>query len=118
MLMLIGALLWIPVFAQDVTQPETAMGFGTFAAMVAIIPFVTEIFKKIPNLPGLVIQILSWVIGVVLSLIGWKFNIGFLAGLTWYIALLYGIAAGLVANGVFDTGIINWILGIFGMKQE
>ena len=107
-----------PAFAQDTGQPDVAMGFGSFAALVAIIPFLTELFKKIPGIPSLVVQIISWLLGVILALIGWKFNLGFLEGLTWWVAALYGAGAGLVANGVFDTGVIDWILGIFGKNKE
>ena len=115
-----AAFLFIPAFAQDVGDPgagAVGMGFGSLAAMVAIIPFVTEIIKKgIPNAPPLVFQIISWVIGFILALIGWHFKIGFLAGTEWYIALLYGLGAGLIANGIFDTGIINGIFGFFSKE--
>ena len=118
--MLFAALVCIPVIAQDVSYspPGVEMGFGTFAALVAIIPFVVELFKKIPGVSGLVIQIVSWITGIALCLAGWKFHLGFLSGVQWYVAVLYGVGAGLVANGIFDTGLINWILGIFGKKNE
>ena len=119
MVMLIGAFVCVPVIAQDVVTPTNGvvMGFETFAALVAIIPFLTELLKKIPGVSGIVIQIVSWALGVLLALVGWKFNLGFLSGIPWYIATLYGIGAGLVANGIFDTGIITWILGLFGKSK-
>ena len=107
----------IPVFAQDIIgsdPPDVVdVGFGTFAAFVAIIPFVVELFKKIPGVSGVIVQIVSWLTGVVLALIGWHFNLGFLADGTWYMAVLYGIGGGLAANGIFDTGIITWVLSLF-----
>ena len=120
-MLFVALFLFIPVaFAQDVGDPVEVltMGFGSFAAMVAIIPFVTQLIKKaIPNAPSLVFQVISWGIGFVLALIGWYFNLGFLAGIEWYIALLYGLGAGLISNGIFDTGIINAIFGFFIKKE-
>ena len=123
--MLVAAFVFIPVaFAQDVGDPvdSAGMGFESFSALVAltamIIPFVVELFKLIPGLPSIVKQILSWLIGVLAAFAGWQLNLGFLGGLDWYIALLYGFGAGLIANGVFDTGIVTYILGIFGIKGD
>ncbi|MDR1370980.1 MAG: hypothetical protein LBJ72_12795 [Dysgonamonadaceae bacterium] len=117
-------LLVAPVaIAQDVVNEnptaEYSAGFETFAALVAIIPFVTEIFKKlIPNASSLGKQVFSWIIGLVIAAFGWVFNLGFLADLTWYIALLYGAGASLAANGIFDTGLITWLVGLISNKNK
>ncbi|MDR1370829.1 MAG: hypothetical protein LBJ72_12005 [Dysgonamonadaceae bacterium] len=113
----------VAAIAQDVTndspQTEYSAGFETFAALVAIIPLVTEIFKKlIPNASSLGKQVFSWIIGAVIAAFGWVFNLGFLADLTWYIALLYGAGASLAANGVFDTGLISWLVGLVSNKNK
>ena len=118
----------VMVFAQDVgaetptevvTNPlDFTLIFGTFAALVAAIPFVVELIKKlIPNASSGAIQIVSWLTGVVVTMFGWFFHLGFLADLTWYIALLYGLGASLAANGVFDTGIITQIISFFFKKK-
>lgn len=93
--------------------------FQTFAALVAFIPMCVGVFKKIfvDGTHSLIIQIFSWCVGIVISMIGWGLHLGFLAGLTWYIALAYGFAASLAANGVADTGIIQAILAIFIPKK-
>ena len=124
MCVLFTALVCAPVaFAQDVGDPveSAGMGFESFSALVAltamIIPFFVEIFTKlIPGLPSLVKQIISWLIGVLAAAVGQQLNLGFLGGLSWYIALLYGLGAGLVANGVFDTGIVTFIFEKLGLK--
>jgi len=116
------ALAFAPVaFAQDSGEnPAAGMGFETFSALVAltamIIPFVVEIFKLIPGLPSLAKQIVSWLIGVLAAYLGWQLKLGFLGDLSWYVALLYGLGAGLIANGVFDTGIVTFILETLGLK--
>ena len=122
-------LLFAPVvtFAQD-TGAETptevvnpldfTLIFGTFAALAAAIPFFVQAIKRlIPNASSLVIQIVSWFTGIAITMFGWLFNLGFLADLTWYIALLYGLGASLAANGVFDTGIITQIISFFFKKK-
>ena len=37
---------------------------------------------------------------------------------SWDIALLYGFGASLVANGVADTGLVQWVIGLFRKKRE
>ena len=120
--MLLAAFVFVPVcFGQDVGEnSETvSIGFGTLAALVAIIPFVVELFKKaIPKASRLVVQIFSWVIGLVITFVAWWFGLGFLAGLSWWMMLIYGFGASLVANGVFDTGLVSSIIGLlFGKKK-
>ena len=125
MCVLFTALVCVPVvYAQDVgdSVESAGVGFETFAALVAltamIIPFVVEVFKLIPNLPSIVKQIISWLVGVIAAFVGWKLNLGFLSELQLWVALIYGLGAGLIANGVFDTGIVTYILGIFGIGKK
>lgn len=95
--------------------------FTTFAALVGAIPLVVEAIKKLINktrsTPNIMIQILSWVTGVALALIGWYFDLGFLAEIEWGMALLYGLGASLAANGVADTKIIQWIFSLLAKKN-
>lgn len=94
--------------------------FSTFAALVAAIPvvvhFVLKLLKKDSQTPNLVVQIVSWMTGLALTTFGWALSLGFLADISWYWALLYGLAASLAANGVADTKIIIAILSLFKKK--
>ena len=119
------ALVCVPAAAQDIGNPTEAvgMGFGTFSALIALvsffIPFVVEIFKSfLPNAPSFAKQIISWLIGIILGFFGWKLQIGFLSDMSWWLALIYGLGAGLIANGVFDTGLVTTILGMFGIRKN
>jgi hypothetical protein len=116
----------VPVIAQEVVNPgnppEVGWGFETFATLTAlvtvVIPFVVEILKRfVPGAPSLVKQVLSWLVGVAVAFAGWGFGLGFLSGLSWHIVLLYGLGSGLIANGVFDTGIVTYLLGLFGIGK-
>lgn len=94
--------------------------FTTFATLVAGIPVVVHIvlkmLKKDTETPNLVVQIISWLTGLALTIFGWSLNLGFLADVSWYWALLYGLAASLAANGIADTKIIVGIFSLFKKK--
>jgi len=113
----------VPVFGQgiEIIPPEVGdfLGLGTFAALAAAIPVVVEIIKRfIPKMSSLANQILSWGIGLVVTMVCWYFSFGFPAGLVWWVALLYGIGVSLAANGIFDIGFITKFFdGIFGKKE-
>jgi len=96
-------------------------GFETFAALVAIIPIVVEILKGLfKPAPGLWTQVFSWVVGMLLTfgvwLLGNFAGIGFLVNVPWWLMLLNGFGACLASNGVFDTGLVEWLLGLFKKK--
>ena len=67
---------------------------------------------------GIVTQIVSWVVGIGITMFGWWQHLGFLDGIEWYIALLYGLGSGLAANGIADTGLIEWVIGLFRRKSK
>ena len=93
--------------------------FETFLALVAFIPVIVQFFRKLlPSLSGLPVQIFSWAIGIVITIIGWLLHLGFLDGIPIWQALLYGAGASLAANGIFDTGIIQAIFGLFIKKPQ
>ena len=41
-----------------------------------------------------------------------------MSDVSWDIALLYGFGASLVANGVADTGLVQWVIGLFRKKRK
>ena len=99
---------------------EYANVFTTFAALVAVIPVVVELIKKlVPAITyrSIVTQIVSWIVGIAVTFAGWYFQLGFLDGISWQTALLYGIGASLSANGVADVGIVQWVIGLFAKKK-
>lgn len=99
---------------------EYANVFTTFAALVAVIPVVVELVKKlVPAITyrSIVTQIVSWIVGIAVTFAGWYLQLGFLNGIPWQTALLYGIGASLSANGVADVGIVQWVIGLFAKKK-
>jgi len=107
--------------AAELVLTKSAFGgiFETFLALVAFIPVVVQFFRKLlPNLSGLGVQIFSWTIGIIITIAGWLLHLGFLDGIPIWQALLYGAGASLAANGIFDTGIITAIFGLFIKKPQ
>lgn len=123
--MMLSFMVSLPVLA--LTAPEAAVEttgdydavFLSLSAIVAMIPLMVEIVKGFfPSMEGIVTQIVSWVVGIGITMFGWWQHLGFLDGIEWYIALLYGLGSGLAANGIADTGLIEWVIGLFRRKSK
>lgn len=123
-LFLMCALLFMgtSVVLAQTAEPEAPVYeniFLTFPALTAAVVFIIEAIKKFaPSMSGLVTQIVSWLIGIVICFFGWFFGLGFLDGLPWFIVLAYGIGISLASNGIADTGLIQWIISLFARKKD
>lgn len=104
--LLMLAFLPFLVFGQVLEPPGDFNGFiewfkaalATWAGAFAAILLLTEKIKRILNLKGGGAVILSWVLSIPVSLIGFYFNIGIFAGVEWYVALIYALSFTLSAN--------------------
>ena len=109
------------VMAQGPDVPVTDYGamVGTFAGFAAGVVVLTEGLKGLfPNMKGWVTQIVSWCVGIAGAMLLWWLDAGFVSDVQWYIALLYGFGASLVANGIADTGLVQWLIGLIVKKSE
>jgi len=119
-------LLSIPIFAQEVEPPTNwievisniNVWFATLAGIAAVTVFIAaavntlfKITKKIWK------QVVAWVISILLVVGGNLFNIGFGADFPWLTSVIYGLGAGLVANGLFDVTIVQAILDLLKLKK-
>ena len=115
-------LFFAGLYAQDTGPSDTSVFdniYMSLAGLAAGIVFVTEIvLRLLPDVHGLLKHIISWAVGIAITLAGWLLDLGFLSGLVWYLALLYALAASLIANGVADTGLVQWLIGLPSPKQE
>lgn len=92
---------------------------ATFAGFAGCVVLLTEGIKALfPKMEGLVTQIVSWTVGLAAAMLLWWLDAGFVADVEWYIALLYGFGASLVANGIADTGLVQWFIGLITKKTE
>ena len=109
------------VFAQTggTDTPDYDGMVATFAGFAGCVVLLTEGLKRLfPKMEGLATQLVSWCVGVAAAMLLWWLDAGFVADAAWWVALLYGLGASLVANGVADTGLIQWIIGLFARKAE
>ena len=122
-LVLIGilTLLLVPVvlFAQEPEPPSDWLDllanmdvwFGTLAGFGAVTVFLSSVVNKLLKIEkSWVKQVLAWVVAVVLCVVGNLINFGLLADATWLQTVVYGLGAGLVANGIFDVSVVRLIL--------
>lgn len=115
----------IPVIAQTAaTVPEADTPvyediFASLAAIVAGVPVIVETIRGFwKQMPGWVGMALNWVLGIGICMFGWWQELGFLAGLDWTVALMYGIGAGIAASGFAETGLIQWLISLFARKKK
>lgn len=110
------------VFAQTgevSTGTDYDSMIATFAGFAGCVVLLTEGIKALfPKMEGLVTQIVSWTVGLAAAMLLWWLDAGFVADVEWYIALLYGLGASLVANGISDTGLVQWLIGLIAKKSE
>lgn len=92
--------------------------FASLAALSAIVLPVTQFFKNIFKSSGNWTKYLSWVVSIGLAFVGWWLNLGMFEGIKIVWVVVYGIAAGLVSNSVFDIGILQAILSLFKSKTD
>lgn len=89
-------------------ETEYVIDLGTFAGIVALISaLVTQLFKVIPSIDSsnkLIKIALSVGVGIIVCMIAWALQISTpLLLLSWWQALLYGVAAGLSGCGFYDV---------------
>lgn len=95
--------------------------FGTLAAIVAVVPIITQFIKKLINkdLANWANQLISWAVSIIICYVGWFFDLGILADVNWWQTLIIGIGTGLAANGVFDIELVKQLLAlIFGKIKD
>lgn len=92
---------------------------ATFAGFAGCVVLLTEGIKALfPKMEGLLTQAVSWAVGLVAAMLLWWLDAGFVAEVEWYVALLYGLGASLVANGIADTGLVQWLIGLIAKKAK
>jgi hypothetical protein len=122
------------IFAQDPSTPPTGppgdwgdilinptKWFADLTAVSFLTAFLTTFFsgllKIVKAWPR---QFLAWGLGVFLVVLSDVLNIGFAKDSPLLLAAIYGLAAGLTSNGLYDIPILNtiltWIESLFNKK--
>jgi len=116
---LLALFIAIPIMAAGEVGFSPDSLFASFVALVAGIPLVVEAIKGLVKPDSkTIIQIISWITGIAVTMFGWWLNLGFLEGLLWWNALVIGFFASLAANGIYDTGFYEWLLKQIGILKK
>lgn len=119
-LLLLAALVTVPavVLAQASTvavdDPLYAIYYSLTAVAAVVLPLTgwvkSHVLKTAPT------QLLSWVLALAVAYSGYALQVGIFAGVGPIWTALYGLAAGLIANGVADVTIVQSILTALGAR--
>jgi hypothetical protein len=96
------------VYAQESPPADVdfAVDLTTFTGIVAFVSLaVTQLAKIIPAVSqkNLLKILVSVGVAIVATLLAWHFSWAqFLQGLSWWMAVFYGVGAGLTAAGAYD----------------
>ena len=85
--------------------------FKNLSALVPLVVLITDfLIRWLKVEKGWIKQALSWGISLLLCGAGVWFDIGMFVDLPIGYLLVYGIAAGLVSNGIFDIKVVQMLL--------
>jgi len=99
---------------------DLSLYFQTLATLVPLVVIVsgylnTYVFKTSTST---VHQIVSWAVALIVAFAGQQLDLGFLADLNLMWTAIYGVALGLVSNGIFDIEIIKAFLALIGARKK
>ena len=92
--------------------------FATFGSIAAMNVFIVELIVKTFKIEkSWLKQLVSWVIPIAVSIVGFVLNLGMFAqfgGLAewqgWVYTVLVGLGMGLTSNGIFDIELVKSLL--------
>jgi energy-coupling factor transporter transmembrane protein EcfT len=128
-LMMFFALMFVlilPTFGQAVNPPTNWLELfaninvwlASLAGVAAVTVFLAAFLNTLLKTQGFVKQLVAWIISILLLVVGNLLNMGFMAELTWLNTIAYGIAAGFIANGIFDIETVKAILRALKIEKE
>jgi len=132
MLLLIGflVLMMAPVFSQTVPADwadlynNYGVFFATYLGIAGIAMFLGEFVIRLLKLTQKTQKIIAiWVLSVIVAFAGMLVNIGFLAEATWWETLIWGLFAGVAANGIWTSNlvflktIVEFLIGLIKAKE-
>lgn len=101
--------LAIPALAAEdigiAPASEVVIDVGSFTGIVALVSMIaTQILKVIPAIKeNKLAKIgISVAVGIIVCMVCWVLQVSPILSMEWWVALLYGLAAGLSACGFYD----------------
>ena len=123
LLLMVFVLTTKAVVAAVTQSPEPLAGltevFASLGSLALVVPVIVQFIKRWIELESdFAKQLTAWIVAFGLVVLGKVLSLGFLVGIDWIETLLYGLALGLISNGVFDIAIIkSFLQTIFGLRK-
>jgi len=126
MIVLVFVFISAGISAQSVTPPQNWLDLfanfnvwlGSLAGIAAVTVFLAAAVNTLLKTKGFVKQLTAWLIAILLLVAGNLVNMGFMADLNWFHTVIYGLAAGFIANGIFDIGLVKLLLQAFKIEPK
>jgi len=116
----------IPAIAQEVEPPTNWLDLFaninvwlvSLTGIAALTVFLAAKLNTLLKASGFIKQLVAWIIAIILLVVGNLVNLGFMAEMNWLHTLVYGIAAGFLANGIFDIALVKLLLQAIGFEPK
>ena len=126
MFLILTFALIVPTFGQTVEPPVNWLDLlaninvwlASLAGVAAVTVFLAGFVNTLLKFEGFIKQLTAWVVATIIIVIGNLLNMGFMAELNIWNTLIYGLAAGLIANGIFDIELVKAILRALKILKE
>jgi hypothetical protein len=105
----------VGVVVDETPSPDISGYFASLAYLVPAVLLITQIVLK--YIKTKYDQVVSWIVSLLMCSVGWLLQLGIFCGTQWWWIFIYGLAAGLVANGVFDIPIVTALLNFIRKKK-
>jgi hypothetical protein len=111
----------LPVFAQTVPDKVVEVVnpldiFGSIAALAGFVLLVTAAIKSKLNTNKTITIVVSGIIAIGTSAIGYFFQYGIFVAVEWWYIFIYGFTAMLIANGLSTWEFIKALLEFFHLR--
>ncbi|MEG8946604.1 hypothetical protein [Rosettibacter firmus] len=90
--------------------------FISLNGMATAILLITEFIKNKLSIKGTLTIVVSYLVALIISIIGFVLRIGMFEYIEWYYIIIYSVSATLMANGLATWGIIKELLTILKLK--
>lgn len=114
LLALVPAVTMAQTGTVAVDDPLYAIYFSVTALAAVVLPVTgwlkTHVLGTAPT------QLLSWIVALALAFAGYALQLGIFAGAGPIWTAIYGLAAGLTANGIADVAIVQSLLVAIGAR--
>lgn len=107
----------VALFAQGETLPPVDTWFVSLGLTAAAAVALAALLNTLLKTTGFFKQLVAWVVAVALVGISNLLGVGFAADFTLLYTAIYGVAVGLVANGIFDIEFVKALLRLFKIEK-